>query len=243
MLLLLARYLDFQHVDKFEQNAVSRLEFSRMGWSDVAMSLMGPAVEDLKIHFTQRWNFIYKSKYDAREVNRPGYTPLDESTFKGGHGYHRRHLKEKVKHHLREGDYDYQEQQDYGSPSEPEGVRLQICRSVSKWSHGTTETEHSIANAYREIISAARHFVYIENQFFITATDRSQKPILNMIGRAIVDRIIRAHNDAERFRIIVVIPAVPGFAGDLQGDAALGTRAIIEFQQRSYVLPRTKKAR
>ena len=231
VLLLLARYLDFQHVDKPEENAVSRLEFSRMGWSDVAMSLMGPAVEDLKIHFIQRWNFIYKSKYDARQVDRLGYAPLDESAFKGGHGYHRRHLKEKVKHHSREGDYGYQEQQDHGSPPEPEGVRLQICRSVSKWSHGT-ETEHSIANAYREIISAARHFVYIENQFFITATDHSQKPILNMIGRAIVDRIIRAHNRAERFRIIVVIPAVPGFAGDLQGDAALGTRAIIEFQQR-----------
>jgi len=195
------------------------------------MSLMGPAVEDLKAHFIQRWNFIYKVKYDARQV--PRYSPLDESFFRGGHGYHRRHLKEKVKQHLQEGDYNDYPQEEYERRPEPEGVRLQICRSISKWSHGTVETEHSIANAYIEIISAAKHFVYIENQFFITATDPNQKPILNMIGRAIVDRIIRARNDAERFRIVVVIPAVPGFAGDLQGDAALGTRAIIEFQQRS----------
>ncbi|KAF8535067.1 hypothetical protein BDD12DRAFT_754061, partial [Trichophaea hybrida] len=225
-----ARLLDFQHVDKYEDNTVSRLEISRMGWTDVAMSLMGPAVYDLKVHFTQRWNYIYTVKYDARQV--PRYSFLDESFMEGGHGYHRRHLKEKVQHHLQKGDYD-DYPQEYESRPEPEGVRLQICRSISKWSHGTTEKEHSIANAYIEIISAAKHFVYIENQFFITATDPNQKPILNMIGRAIVDRIIRARNDAERFRIVVVIPAIPGFAGDLQGEPALGTRAIIEFQQRS----------
>jgi phospholipase D1/2 len=229
--------MDFQHVDKWEDNVVSRLELPRMGWSDVAMSLMGPGVRDLQNHFVQRWNFIYDDKYDARGVAR--YSRLDESSFKGGHGYHRRHFKEKVKESLKDpsyyDDYYQQQQQGYGRPQEPEGVRIQICRSISRWSHGTAETEHSIANAYIEIISAAKHFVYMENQFFITATDPNQKPILNMIGRAIVDRIIRAHNDAERFRIVVVIPAVPGFAGDLQSDAALGTRAIMEFQYRAYV--------
>lgn len=205
-----------------------------MGWTDVAMSLVGPGVEDLKTHFIQRWNFIYDSKYDARGVVK--YKRLDDSAIRGGHGYHRRHLKEKLKENLYE-DGDYPEGDYYGRPpprrEEPEGVRIQICRSISKWSHGTIETEHSVANAYIEIIQAARHFVYMENQFFITATDPNQKPILNMIGRAIVDRIIRAHHDAERFRIVVVIPAIPGFAGDLQGDDALGTRAIMEFQYRS----------
>ncbi|KAI5812635.1 hypothetical protein BZA77DRAFT_252923 [Pyronema omphalodes] len=231
-----ARYLDFQHVDKWEDNVVSRLEHSRMGWSDIAMSLMGPAVEDLQVHFAQRWNFIYKDKYDARRVAR--YKPIDESAFEGGHGYHRRHIKDKLKQHVLEGteyDFDYsdgdfrrQRQQD-----EPDGVRLQICRSISKWSHGTVTTEHSIANAYIQIITEAKHFVYMENQFFITATSDQQKPILNMVGRAIVDRIIRAYREGKRFRIIVVIPAIPGFAGDLKDSAALGTRAIIEFQQRS----------
>lgn len=235
-----ARYQDFQHVDKFEENAVSRLDIPRIGWSDIAMSFMGPTVGDLELHFKQRWNFIYEDKYDARKVRR--YSALDESTFKGGHGYHRRHLKNKVKEGLL-GDPDqyYQQQEDPRNPEpekpEPEGVRLQILRSCCKWSHGTATTEHSIANAYIGIISAAKHFVYMENQFFITATDPNQKPILNMIGRAIVDRIIRAHNDAERFRIVVIIPAVPGFAGDLQDESSLGTRAIMEFQYRALVPP------
>ncbi|KAA8913095.1 hypothetical protein FN846DRAFT_772614 [Sphaerosporella brunnea] len=230
-----ARFMDFQHVDKWQDNVVSRLELPRMGWSDVTMSLMGPGVKDLQKHFVQRWNFIYDEKYDARGV--PRYSRLDASAFEGGHGYHRRHLKEKMKRTLRDpghyGGYYEQQNQDYRSDQEPEGVRVQICRSVSRWSHRPPETEHSIANAYSKIISAADHFVYIENQFFITATDPAQKPILNTIGQAIVNRIIRAHNEAKRFRIIVVMPAVPAFAGDLQSDGALGTRAIMEFQYRS----------
>ena len=48
------RYLDFQNVNLFENNAVSRNEISRIGWTDVAMSLMGPTVEDLEIHFIQQ---------------------------------------------------------------------------------------------------------------------------------------------------------------------------------------------
>ena len=39
--------------------------------------------------------------------------------------------------------------------------------SCTKWSAGH-DTEHSIANAYIEIISKAKHFVYIENQVIPT---------------------------------------------------------------------------
>ncbi|TGZ77596.1 phospholipase D/nuclease [Ascodesmis nigricans] len=233
-----ARFMDFHNVPKFEENLVSRTELSRMGWTDVEIALTGPTVHDLERHFIERWNFIYEFKYDARKQRR--YAPMDSSHLEGGHGFHRRqlkgHLKEKVKHAVHHGEEHYAgyESEDYGTqPEEPQGVRLQIARSCSKWSHGVSGTEHSIANAYIEIISAAKHFVYMENQFFITATDPKQRPILNMIGRAIVDRIIRAHQNREQFRIIVIIPAVPGFAGDLQADAALGTRAIMEFQYRS----------
>lgn len=45
-----------------------------------------------------------------------------------------------------------------------------------------------------------------------------------------VDRIKRAHNEGKPFKIWVVMPAVPAFAGDLQSEDALGTRAIMEFQ-------------
>jgi phospholipase D1/2 len=75
--------------------------------------------------------------------------------------------------------------------------------------------------------------VYIENQFFITATSEAQKPVKNMIAGAIVERIIRAARERQNYQMVVLIPSVPAFAGDLQSEGSLGTRAIMEFQYDS----------
>ncbi|KAK5122151.1 hypothetical protein LTR85_004397 [Meristemomyces frigidus] len=112
------------------------------------------------------------------------------------------------------------------------GVQIQLMRSCTKWSHGVP-LEHSIANSYIETIRNSRHFVYMENQFFITATSDEQKPVENRVGAAIVERIVRAAKNGEAYQMIINIPAIPGFAGDLKADASLGTRAIMEFQYNS----------
>ena len=57
----------------------------------------------------------------------------------------------------------------------------------------------------------------------------------NQIGRAIVDAVVRAAREGRKFRIIVIIPAIPGFAGDLRDDAATGTRAIMDYQYKSIL--------
>lgn len=44
-------------------------------------------------------------------------------------------------------------------------VHAQVVRSSCDWSSGIL-TEHSIQNAYSEVIRQANHYVYIENQFF-----------------------------------------------------------------------------
>lgn len=44
-------------------------------------------------------------------------------------------------------------------------VHAQIVRSSSDWSSGILN-DCSIQNAYIEAIGSAKHFVYIENQFF-----------------------------------------------------------------------------
>ncbi|PYI02789.1 phospholipase D/nuclease [Aspergillus sclerotiicarbonarius CBS 121057] len=114
--------------------------------------------------------------------------------------------------------------------SQPRGGMIcQIVRSCSQWSNGTP-TEHSIQDAYVAVIRNSQHFIYIENQFFITATSDAQKPVQNKIGAAIVERILRAARAGEKYKIVVVIPSVPCFAGDLSDDSTLGTRAIMEFQ-------------
>lgn len=93
--------------------------------------------------------------------------------------------------------------------------------------------KHSIANAYIDIIKHSEHFVYIENQFFITATGDHQGAVKNQIGAALVERCVRAYQSGERYKVIVLMPSVPAFAGDLQSDDSLGTRAIMEYQYNS----------
>ena len=70
-----ARIMDFQDVANWQNNKLERKYNSRMGWSDVSISLKGPVVEDLRAHFAQRWNFIYFEKYDSREDE--GYHPIN----------------------------------------------------------------------------------------------------------------------------------------------------------------------
>ena len=46
---------------------------------------------------------------------------------------------------------------------------------------------------------------------------------------------MNAGREGRKFRVIIVIPAIPGFAGDLRKDAAIGTRAIMDYQYKSIL--------
>lgn len=77
----------------------------------------------------------------------------------------------------------------------------QICRSAGPWSIGTpNKIEHSIQTAYIKAIQMSDHFVYIENQFFITSTVVEGTAIENNIGNAIVARIQQAHMEGTPWR-------------------------------------------
>lgn len=213
-----ARVFDFEGVDNWNHNQLDRTKSSRMGWSDISISLNGPIVSSLLDHFVDRWNFIWKQKYENQDPGKYPQIQYESGSIKSsGHlgGDFEGRLAGRVHHRQEEG-----------------GVSIQLCRSCTDWSSGHP-TEHSIQNAYIDAIGNAQHFVYIENQFFITATGDEQSPVHNKIGAAIVDRILRAHNARDDFRVIVLMPAVPAFAGDLHSDGALGTRAIMEFQYNS----------
>ncbi|KAI1141927.1 phospholipase D/nuclease [Hypoxylon sp. FL0543] len=237
-----ARIYDFEGVDNWDHNKLDRTKSSRMGWSDIAISLKGPIVGSLIEHFTDRWNFIFDEKYakrDAGKYERIGFGGPTERSREGPH-----HLMDEFGGHVNRGirhligqegeeHYGHRDRErahdNYGHAG---NVKIQLCRSCCEWSAGHP-TEHSIANAYVNAIENAQHFVYIENQFFITATSDEQRPVENKIGASIVSRIVRAHNNEEDFHVIVLMPAVPAFAGDLHSDGALGTRAIMEFQYNS----------
>ncbi|CAE7033193.1 hypothetical protein PTNB73_04902 [Pyrenophora teres f. teres] len=261
-----ARMLDFQDVSNWENNKLDRTQSSRMGWSDVALCLSGPVVQDLRTHFSQRWNFIYDEKY-SKKATRYARLPETSSGAQQGGAYpppptqqrgiegeegergfggeeegerglfgRTGGLRQKMQSKFDQyehGSSQGQQQSHVEHSAQKGGVECQIARSAAKWSHNVVNTEHSIQNAYCEVIRNSKHFVYIENQFFITATGDQQKPIKNKIGAAIVERIVRAARNGEKYKMIILIPSVPAFAGDLKLDEALGTRAIMEFQYDS----------
>jgi phospholipase D1/2 len=93
-------------------------------------------------------------------------------------------------------------------------AKCQILRSASNWSIGLKIRNHenSILNAYMALILAAEHFIYIENQFFISSVASSKdtaNPVINEIAKALYMRIIRAAKEKRKFKVIVVMPLLP----------------------------------
>jgi phospholipase D1/2 len=76
-------------------------------------------------------------------------------------------------------------------------------------------------------------FSFSRLTLLVTATGDQQRPIFNTIGRAIVDACVHAGKEGRKFRVIIVISAIPGFAGDLRDSVAAGTRAIMDYQYKS----------
>ncbi|KAF2313845.1 hypothetical protein GH714_018258 [Hevea brasiliensis] len=108
----------------------------------------------------------------------------------------------------------------------------QVIRSVSLWSAGTSQIEESIHCAYCSLIEKAEHFIYIENQFFISGLS-GDETIQNRVLESLYRRIMRAYNEKKCFRVIVVIPLIPGFQGGLDDSGAASLRAIMHWQYRT----------
>ncbi|CAN6618082.1 phospholipase D1 [Trichomonascus vanleenenianus] len=106
----------------------------------------------------------------------------------------------------------------------------QILRSSGNWSLGLKEPEHSVQNAYLKAIEQSEHFVYIENQFFITSTSLENTKVENRIGDALVERIIRAHERGENWRAVIVIPLMPGFESQVDLPDGSSVRVIMQCQ-------------
>ncbi|THG95529.1 hypothetical protein EW145_g7942, partial [Phellinidium pouzarii] len=230
-----SRILDFQHVDKFASNALSVLDTPRMPWHDIHMTIAGDVVLDIVQHFVERWNEIKKRKY--KDDDRYDWLALphnvnaapNEAVVRHPHreAWHAIGRRFRQRFHLSEGEESEEDPERYPRP--PTGTcHVQAIRSVSDWSHGVL-TEHSIQNAYSQLIMEANHFIYIENQFFISNTVEDG-PVKNHIARALVERIIRAARDGTNFKVVIVIPEVPGFAGNIKDETAIKTIMAAQYR-------------
>ncbi|KAG8908268.1 hypothetical protein FRB99_007801 [Tulasnella sp. 403] len=228
------RVMDFQQVDNYVSNQISILDTCRMPWHDVHMMIVGESVLDIVQHFVERWNEVKLRKYkkdpkydwlalphntEARPNEPTTSHPQRENWDEVGRKFRNRwhEMEDRMDRHF--GDRDGKRRQRVGDFTDPYWktpgtCNVQVLRSVSDWSHGVL-TEHSIQNAYIQMIREANHFIYIENQFFISnAGDKG--PVQNRIAEALVERILSAARAGQKFKVIVVIPEVPGFAGEIR---------------------------
>ncbi len=108
---------------------------------------------------------------------------------------------------------------------------VQVLRSVSEWSAGVEQTEHSILNEYYKLIENAEHYIYIENQFFVSKSWNKEErenngnsisdEVSNEIAFYIRKRIEKAYKKKENFKVYIFIPLLPGFEGEPQESSTL----------------------
>ena len=197
------RVQDFYALDKPFADMYDRTKIPRMPWHDVGMQIVGQPARDLTRHFVQRWNYILRQ----RKPTRPTPFLLPPPDF---------------------------------APDELHALGLdgtcevQILRSACAWSIGTpNKIEHSIMNAYVKMIETSEHFVYLENQFFISTCEMEGSKIENLIGDALVRRIIRAHREDQDWRAVIIIPLMPGFQNTVDSADGGSVRLIMQWQFRS----------
>ncbi|WFD30103.1 phospholipase D [Malassezia sp. CBS 17886] len=197
------RVVEWHTLHRPEQDVVARETTPRMPWHDVGVQLLGQPARDLVRHFCQRWNMLLRSKKHTRTF--PFLLPPAELS-------HADHTRLGV----------------HGT------CEVQICRSAGPWSMSTPRTvEQSVQQAYLKAIQNSEHFVYIENQFFITSTYMDGLVIENRIGLALTERIVRAHREGTPWRAVVVIPLTPGFPAEYDHPESAGVRLIAMLQYLS----------
>ncbi|SMN19300.1 similar to Saccharomyces cerevisiae YKR031C SPO14 Phospholipase D, catalyzes the hydrolysis of phosphatidylcholine, producing choline and phosphatidic acid [Maudiozyma saulgeensis] len=203
-----ARVCDFYELDKPFESMYDREEVPRMPWHDVQMMTVGEPARDMARHFIQRWNYLLREK----RPSRPTPLLLPPSDF--------------TKNELENSPF-------FQSLKPRSTCEVQVLRSAGYWSLGLKETEKSIQNAYLKLIETSKHYMYIENQFFITTSEWDGVVIENKIGDAIVDRIVRANSEGTDWKAFIIIPLMPGFDSPIDQPEASSLRVIMQCQYQS----------
>jgi len=110
-------------------------------------------------------------------------------------------------------------------------ANVQLLRSLANWSgYDDRRVENSVLKAMLDSITHAEHFIYIENQYFISNTANGVK---NEIGTHLIARLRRAIMEKRAkgltspdFRVVVILPIHP--EGTYKNSAAI--RYIMKWQ-------------
>ncbi|XP_064594574.1 phospholipase D1-like [Liolophura sinensis] len=195
-------FKDFENLHQPFTDFIDRTKTPRMPWHDIGSVVYGKAARDTARHFICRWNTVKLEKAKYNE-KYPFLLPKCYDDIP-------------VPHSIKNITFN---------------TNSQILRSSGKWSAGLSETECSIHNAYIDLIGKAEHFIYIENQFFISPIEHPD--VKNGIGNALFHRIMKAHRAGEKFRVYVVMPLLPGFEGAFGTATGTAIQAVTHWNYMS----------
>ncbi|MDC3956946.1 hypothetical protein KEG38_24005 [Polyangium jinanense] len=213
-----------------------RHRIPRMPWHDIHLRIEGPAVGHLARHFAQRWAH-HNRVHALMNVAKPSLTDAVRAIEDLGDAIEDRDPAQVGKidpptdYVLRGVEYGFATDVEPELPA-PEKIPIpgpvqggaqavQIVRSLSKESGTSGETERTIYDAYKQAISSAEHYIYIENQFFLsriapTSVDfpyftwKLFGPVENEIVDTLVARIEKmAKTPSRRFHVYVMLPVHP----------------------------------
>lgn len=180
--------------DRPWDDLIDRAVHPRMGWHDIHCALDGAAARDVAYNFIQRFNH-HKAKHHP--LIMPKLT----------------------------------------QPKQTGTCSVQVVRSICEWSGinlisgieliplaGGNRREYSIYKAYLNLIQKAKHFIYIENQFFVSST--SGHTVENKIAEVILAKIRQAIINGTNFKVIVLLPIHP----DSNFRTVAATRYVMKWQ-------------
>ena len=312
-----ARICDFDKVEDYTKESVSRKDTMRMPWHDVHSRIIGPAASDIARHFIERWNhanfadrknkgltsinqgvstfsqnkfnfwqkfteILKKNKFELKTAaDKTSLKKLDtvesiiledkkigaqenkqilEDFMKGKRkidndhlyvrddskainttsqkpSYYQKLIKGMGKMGTQALQVDEENEiykNDIYKQYFTQGCitsNVQVLRSACEWSAGLRKTENSILKGYYQLIENSKHYIYIENQFFVSKswTEEEKKKckysisdvVENEIAYYIRKRIEKAYQNKENFKVYIFLPLLPGFAGEPESSSTL----------------------
>ena len=215
----------FSDIENYTKTEISRENDHRFPWHDIQLKIIGPSVKDLVIHFFERWNHAnnWEEKLYNETININNVKNLIDKINKKSIWKTFTNLifdSDKVeKDYFVENDVDVNqkiEKEIYSKYKKKGNFNSDalVLRSASTWCIGGSETEKSILNAYYDLIQNAKHYIYIENQYFISKswTDEEKKEakvkpedvIKNKVSYYIRKRIEKAYENNEILKYLLL---------------------------------------
>lgn len=208
-------------VEKPHEDNLDREKYPRMSWHDVQSEVSGVSARDIARNFIERWNIHRLDLFNA-QLNRKKRQEIDKK-------YPFIYEKEAPPslRILNNIPNVFQNNILNINNEKMDTCTVQNIRSITRWS-GSYTFEYSIYSAYIDSIKKAQHYIFIENQYFIS---NGAKGVQNKVGEYCLQRIKWAIENDKKFKLFILIPITPD--GDYKKSSTI--KSIMYWQLYSLI--------